>query len=407
MQRLGTRSARSAQVAALETRRAKDYRVRPEELRDEWRERAARLGLRPGTSLHRALRSAACARVTPSRSSEVFAQLAGPDGLTATRASFTRRDVVRALCERLPVGSPPREIEASSRSLPGQRARRAAARPAARGRADHDRRAGASRRGRSAATRRPSCCCSRAGSSTARSRRAAHRTRPGRPSPRRARARRGRVPQRRAAAARPPPHARRATASRWSSARPARARRRRWRPRDAAWAEAGVPVLGCAVSRRAAQELEIGQRDPVDVGRGAAGTASIGPRRGCPTARCSSSTRPACSARATQPGCSATSTTPAASSCWSATPHQLPSIAAGGLLAGLATRLEPIELTENRRQHHAWERKALERLRDGHGRAGARRLRRPRPHHPRARPPRGVSSGSSPIGRRPATPTAP
>jgi len=46
-------------------------------------------------------------------------------------------------------------------------------------------------------------------------------------------------------------------------------------------------------------------------------------------------------------------------------PHQLPSIAAGGLLAGLAARLEPIELTENRRQHHAWERTALERLRDG------------------------------------------
>jgi excisionase family DNA binding protein len=45
MRRLGTRSPRSAQVATLETRRAKDYRVRPEQLRDEWRDVARRLGV--------------------------------------------------------------------------------------------------------------------------------------------------------------------------------------------------------------------------------------------------------------------------------------------------------------------------------------------------------------------------
>jgi hypothetical protein len=42
-------------------------------------------------------------------------------------------------------------------------------------------------------------------------------------------------------------------------------------------------------------------------------------------------------------------------------PHQLPSIATGGLLAELATRLGPVELTENHRQQHAWERAAVER----------------------------------------------
>ncbi|MBK9179967.1 MAG: relaxase domain-containing protein [Acidimicrobiales bacterium] len=46
-------------------------------------------------------------------------------------------------------------------------------------------------------------------------------------------------------------------------------------------------------------------------------------------------------------------------------PHQLPEIDAGGVLTGLAKRLDPIELTENRRQRAQWERDALEELRWG------------------------------------------
>ena len=46
-------------------------------------------------------------------------------------------------------------------------------------------------------------------------------------------------------------------------------------------------------------------------------------------------------------------------------PRQLPEIGAGGLLSGLAARLVPIELTENRRQRTNWERTALEQLRSG------------------------------------------
>ncbi|MEO8698311.1 MAG: MobF family relaxase, partial [Acidimicrobiales bacterium] len=45
--------------------------------------------------------------------------------------------------------------------------------------------------------------------------------------------------------------------------------------------------------------------------------------------------------------------------------HQLPEIEAGGLLRGLAARIPPIELTENRRQHQPWERLALIELRHG------------------------------------------
>ena len=46
-------------------------------------------------------------------------------------------------------------------------------------------------------------------------------------------------------------------------------------------------------------------------------------------------------------------------------PRQLPEIDSGGLLRGLGERLGPIRLTQNRRQHEAWERAALTQLREG------------------------------------------
>jgi hypothetical protein len=46
-------------------------------------------------------------------------------------------------------------------------------------------------------------------------------------------------------------------------------------------------------------------------------------------------------------------------------PHQLPEIDAGGLFRALATRLDAIELTDNRRQRSPWEVSALDDLRDG------------------------------------------
>jgi len=46
-------------------------------------------------------------------------------------------------------------------------------------------------------------------------------------------------------------------------------------------------------------------------------------------------------------------------------PRQLPEIDAGGLFDALTTRLPVSELTDNRRQHHAWEQVALDELRHG------------------------------------------
>jgi hypothetical protein len=50
--------------------------------------------------------------------------------------------------------------------------------------------------------------------------------------------------------------------------------------------------------------------------------------------------------------------------------RQLPEIEAGGTFGALARRLGAVELTENRRQHDLWERRALDELRDGQVRRG-------------------------------------
>jgi conjugative relaxase-like TrwC/TraI family protein len=100
--RRGAASPGAAQVAALTTRRAKDYRVAPERLAPEWRERAAGLGLDDI-----AVRNAIERKRPPSVGDvePVLARLGGPDGLTADRSSFTRREALQALAAWLPVGA--------------------------------------------------------------------------------------------------------------------------------------------------------------------------------------------------------------------------------------------------------------------------------------------------------------
>ena len=48
---------------------------------------------------------------------------------------------------------------------------------------------------------------------------------------------------------------------------------------------------------------------------------------------------------------------------------QLAAIEAGGMLGALASRLDAIELHDNRRQEQAWEREAVKLLRDSAGEA--------------------------------------
>jgi conjugative relaxase-like TrwC/TraI family protein len=100
----GERSAKSAQIAALDSRQAKDYDVSPESLRDRWADQARRLGFEP-----RELTALTGRRHgEPPTAAEVaagHAKLGSPQGLTSDRASFTRRDVIQGWCDRMQHGA--------------------------------------------------------------------------------------------------------------------------------------------------------------------------------------------------------------------------------------------------------------------------------------------------------------
>ena len=108
----GASGAAAAQVATLATRRGKDYRVTPEQLVPEWRERARSLGLTQETI--RALGGRAAAeRLDEELVEQILENLVRPQGLTRERSTFTCRDVLQALSERLPAHAnlQAREIE--------------------------------------------------------------------------------------------------------------------------------------------------------------------------------------------------------------------------------------------------------------------------------------------------------
>jgi len=106
----GERSSRAAQIAALDTRRAKDYSVAAERLGEEWRERARTLGLEPEQLRHLLDRTGA-RELDPGAVAAVADELTGSEGLTGRRSTFTRRDVVQAWCERLPQGADVEVVE--------------------------------------------------------------------------------------------------------------------------------------------------------------------------------------------------------------------------------------------------------------------------------------------------------
>jgi conjugative relaxase-like TrwC/TraI family protein len=100
----GQSGPRAAQVATLETRRRKDHAVTPATLDAEWRRRSAELGF---TREHvRGLLGRERPAIDADLLLDAHRELAGRDGLTRARSSFTRRDVLQAWCERLPAGAP-------------------------------------------------------------------------------------------------------------------------------------------------------------------------------------------------------------------------------------------------------------------------------------------------------------
>jgi Ti-type conjugative transfer relaxase TraA len=100
----GEAGATAAQVAALDTRHAKNYNVTAERLAPAWREKAEGLGLTP-EAIDALYQRAEYRRVTFDSSRRLLSELIGPEGLTEASSSFGRRDVLQQLSERLGLAS--------------------------------------------------------------------------------------------------------------------------------------------------------------------------------------------------------------------------------------------------------------------------------------------------------------
>jgi Ti-type conjugative transfer relaxase TraA len=107
---VGFGSARAAEIATLDTRKAKDATLTDGSMRDVWEAKAAEIGWDPTTladTLHRAPEHPAAVDVDA-----LAADLLSPEGLTKQASSFDRRDLLRAVCQRLPAGATVADVEA-------------------------------------------------------------------------------------------------------------------------------------------------------------------------------------------------------------------------------------------------------------------------------------------------------
>jgi conjugative relaxase-like TrwC/TraI family protein len=114
MARHGSAGPEAARVAALDTRRAKDRNVRPEQLVPEWRKRAADHGLHEWR-IERICRSGRTVELPDW--DELFSHLAGPDGLTRDQSAFGRRDVIQALSAAAGDGATVQAIRAAAHAF--------------------------------------------------------------------------------------------------------------------------------------------------------------------------------------------------------------------------------------------------------------------------------------------------
>jgi conjugative relaxase-like TrwC/TraI family protein len=365
LDKTGFRSARAAQLAVLETRTAKDQSLDTASMRALWISKAVEIGFDPASLADVVGRQPV---VPEPDNTDVAVELLGAGGLTKQASSFTRRDVLRAVAERGGPGASVAEIEAMADQLlarPEVIELHAGADPGLTA-TDVIRRADGSIVAAGVVEARWSTrelidiehrlvdqAMTRTGSVT------------------------GLVGWRTVVdtlAARPtlsPEQAamvRRLTNSgNGVEVVCAAAGTGKTFTLDAArdaWERAGYTVRGAALAGRAAQELQASAAIPsstlarlqldVDTGTirldartvlvideaGMAGTRTMAPvfdeadRAGAKVVLVGD-------------------------------PHQLPEIDAGGVLAGLVDRLDPIELVENRRQRDQWERDALVELRAG------------------------------------------
>ena len=107
----GWTGAEARQIAALRTREAKDYDVTPEMLLPEWRQRAQAVGI-DEHALRAMVDRQRYRPLGPQDQEDVTNKLAGPGGLTRQASSFDRRDVICAFAAAAQQGATLDEVEA-------------------------------------------------------------------------------------------------------------------------------------------------------------------------------------------------------------------------------------------------------------------------------------------------------
>jgi conjugative relaxase-like TrwC/TraI family protein len=98
LERVGGRSRRAAEIAALDTRRSKNYNIDGPTLREQWRRRAAELGF-DQQIINLLLDRCHPRPAQPPDLGTTAAELAAPDGITEQASTFDRRDVLRQWAE--------------------------------------------------------------------------------------------------------------------------------------------------------------------------------------------------------------------------------------------------------------------------------------------------------------------
>jgi len=109
LDKIGFRSARAAELAALETRRAKETGADGVAMWEVWEAKAAEVGFDPATLAD--VIGRVPARPAPIERDEILSDLVSEVGLTERASTFTRRDVLRAIAERVPAGATVAQIE--------------------------------------------------------------------------------------------------------------------------------------------------------------------------------------------------------------------------------------------------------------------------------------------------------
>jgi conjugative relaxase-like TrwC/TraI family protein len=107
----GTGSARSAQIATLASRSAKEYGVDPTVLLDRWRDEAKAVGFEASALTDVIGRVDGPSAIADEALDRLFESMAGPHGLTAMSSTFTRADVTSTIAAAVGASLPAGKID--------------------------------------------------------------------------------------------------------------------------------------------------------------------------------------------------------------------------------------------------------------------------------------------------------